>query len=132
MPLDEDDLKSWFERPPVIFSAGTAAIALVIVLIFAVMKTSQDSMAPAESIAPPATSNTSESWTPSSSTTTSYPRPSVQTSEQNLVPPAPPPPVEREPTDEATAEATDTEAPTTPTTIFNPYVTTTPPLAAHV
>jgi hypothetical protein len=56
----------------------------------------------------------------------------VQTSEQNLAPPAPPPPAEREPTDEASAEATDTETPTTPTTIFNPYVTTTPPLAGHV
>ena len=131
MPVDEDDLKTWFERPPVIFSAGTAAIALVLVLIFAVMKTSQDSLAPPDSIAPPATSSTSQSWTPSSSTTTSYTLPSVQTSEQNLAPPAPPP-AGREPTGEAPAEATDSDTPTTWTTIFNPYVTTTPPLAGHV
>jgi len=56
----------------------------------------------------------------------------VQTSEQNLAPPAPPPSAGRTPTDDTSVEATDEDTPTTPTTIFNPYVTTTPPLAGHV
>jgi cytoskeletal protein RodZ len=125
---DEDARQHWHDHRGVVWAAGAAALALVGLLVFAVIRTSGDSSRP-PSFAPPDTSDTSSepsTWT-TSSTTTSYTVPSVQTSEPDV--PATGPPTEAPTADDS---GPDTETTTTSTTIYNPYNTTTPTNAGHV
>lgn len=105
MPHDHDPAQ-WFNRPGTIFAAGAAAVLLVGVLIFAVMRTADDSSAPPDTFVPPTSSTPSSTWTPSTTTTTSYTTPSAQTSDQNLPPAGPP--------------TSDQSGPPTPTTENTP------------
>ncbi len=108
---------SWHERTPVVTAAGVAALVLVGLLIYAVLLMSDGSWGDPE-IGPPPTATfepSSVTGRTTSSTSTSYPRQSVQTSEPTLTPEAPPPPPVDVPAEPAP----------TPTTIYNPYTTTT-------
>ena len=51
MPADDHDPERWFNRPATIFAAGATAVVLVVVLIVAVMRTSDvnhDELRPTE------------------------------------------------------------------------------------
>ncbi len=74
-------------------AGGVAALILIAVLIYAVMRTSESSKAP-ETVSIPSSSATPSTYTTSSTSTTSYSVPSVQTSEFNP-PPAPSTPVDQ-------------------------------------
>ncbi|CAN5717822.1 hypothetical protein BH09ACT7_BH09ACT7_09330 [soil metagenome] len=127
--IDDEDT-GWHNRQPVLWAAGAAAVVLLGLLVFAVIRMSQGSTTtpsrPGEFL--PGYETRSSTRTSLSSTTTTYAVPSVQTSEElpgAAVTSSGPPP---EP-------APDSDSPsTTPTstTIFNPYVTTTQPAAGHV
>ncbi|HEV7421757.1 MAG TPA: hypothetical protein VGO30_18205 [Mycobacterium sp.] len=125
---DEDGRREWHDQPGVMWAAGAAAVALVGLLVFAVVRTAGDSAYPAP-ITPPATSpaTTAGATLKTASATTSYGVPSVQTS-QATAPEVPGPPPEASTEDAPDDSATSS----TPTTIYNPYVTTTPPAAGHV
>jgi hypothetical protein len=128
----DGDKNGWHDNQSVVWAAGVAAVILLGALIFAVVEMSGGSTDPPGPRAPlPSYATTSGSRTSTSSTTsTSYPVPSVQTTE--LLPGAPTAPIAT--TDQPTDQVTDldTPSPTTSTTIFNPYVTTTQPAAGHV
>jgi cytoskeletal protein RodZ len=128
-PVKDDDggRQDWHDRQGVMWAAGAAAVALVGLLVFAVIRASDDSSRP-PNFAPPDTSeSTSEPSTWSTSTTsTSYTVPSVQTSEPDVPGPAP---ATTLPTDDS---GPDTDTSTTSTTTSNPYNTTTPTNAGHV
>jgi cytoskeletal protein RodZ len=130
MPPVKDDggrQQDWHDRQGVMWAAGAAAVALVGLLVFAVIRASDDSSRP-PNFAPPDTSeSTSEPsmWTPSTSST-SYTVPSVQTSEPDVPVPGP---ATTAPTDDS---GPDTDTSTTSTTTTNPYNTTTPTNAGHV
>jgi cytoskeletal protein RodZ len=124
--VTDEDGRGWHDHPGVTWAAGAAAVGLVGLLVFAVLRMS-DGAHPG-GVALPATS--AASTTPAShqrtSTTTTYTVPSVQTSE------ATGPEVTGPPQEASTADAPDDATSTTSTTIYNPYVTTTPPAAGHV
>jgi cytoskeletal protein RodZ len=120
---DEDGRLDWHDHPGVIWAAGVAALALVGLLVYVVIRVSGgSSLLPGD--APPATSYATTSSSTGSSTTTSYTVPSVQTSEDTGAPVTGPPP-------EASTETAPTET-TTSTTIYNPYSSTTPTNAGHI
>jgi cytoskeletal protein RodZ len=124
---DEGGRQDWHDRQGVMWAAGAAALALVGLLVFAVIRASDDSSRP-PNFAPPDTSEaTSEpsTWTTSTSST-SYTVPTVQTSEPDAPAPGPATPA---PTDDS---GPDTDTPATSTTTSNPYNTTTPTNAGHV
>ena len=125
---DEDARQHWHDHRGVVWAAGAAALALVGLLVFAVIRTSGDSSRPPDFMPPDTSDSSSEpsTWT-TSSTTTSYPVPSVQTREPDEAVPG-------APTDGPTTDDSgqDTETTTTSTTIYNPYNTTTPTNAGHV
>jgi hypothetical protein len=106
--------ESWHDNQPLVLASGVAALALVGLLVFAVMRVSDDSVDPSDVSYPDTSANATESSFTTPTSTTSYPAPSVQTSEF-IPPPTPPPP-------DAPSEGAD--QPTTvdtPTTIYNPY-----------
>jgi hypothetical protein len=118
---------NWHDREPVALAAGVAAFALLGLLALAVIRTSHDATNPAPFVAPAVPSDTTTSPTIKILTTTSvYSLPSAQTSEDSGAPvttSSTPPPV----------VPGDSEAPPiVPTTIFNPYATTTQGNAGHV
>jgi hypothetical protein len=125
----DDDKNGWHDNQSVVWAAGAVAVILLGVLIFAVVEMSGGSTnppvpgAPLHSYATMSGSRTSTS----STTTTSYPVPSVQTSELS---PGAPTVTTDQPTDQV--PDLDPPSPTTSTTIFNPYATTTQPAAGHV
>jgi hypothetical protein len=103
-----DDEPKWYDDQSVVVSAGVAALILVALLVYAVIRTSDSSKVP-ETVSVPSSSATPPTYTTSSTSTTSYSVPSVQTSEYNPVVPGPP------------VESSTTPS-TTTTTIF-PYPT---------
>ncbi|MET0701946.1 MAG: hypothetical protein ABWY93_20020 [Mycobacterium sp.] len=126
--IEDDEDTGWHNRPPVLWAAGAAAVALVALLVFAVIRMSQGPTTtppqPGEPLPSYATSRTSSEA--ATTTTTSYPVPSAQTSEDSpgaVTTGGTPPPQD--------ALDPDTSTPTS-TSIFNPYVTTTQPAAGHV
>jgi hypothetical protein len=123
---DEDERLDWHDHPGVIWAAGVAALALVGLLVYAVIRVSGgSSLLPGD--APPAPSYaTTSSTSTGTSTTTSYTVPSVQTSEDTGAPVTGPPP---EASTEDRSGPTET---TTSTTIYNPYSSTTPTNAGHI
>jgi hypothetical protein len=127
---DADDDDRWHNQPTGVWAAGLAAAALLGLLIFAVVQMSGGGSPAPQPGAPLPSYQTSRSTSSGSTTSTStdYPVPSVQTSEESPGAPLP--------GDQTTDQAPDvdgpTSAPSTSTTIFNPYVTTTPPAAGHV
>ncbi len=72
-----------------VWSGGVAALLLVALLIFAVMRTSDSSKVP-ETVPIPTSSATPSTYTTSSTSTTSYTVPRIQTSEENPVNPVTP------------------------------------------
>jgi cytoskeletal protein RodZ len=86
--VPRDDEPNWEEQKPLIWSAAVAALLLVALLVFAVMRTSDSSKVP-ETVPIPTSSATPSTYTTSSTSTTSYSVPSVQTREEN--PPGPGP-----------------------------------------
>ncbi|MCV7225621.1 hypothetical protein [Mycolicibacterium komossense] len=119
----------WHNQQSVVWSAGVAAVVLLGVLIYAVVQMASGPDRPSGP-PPPLPTYQSASKTPestSSSTTTSYPVPSVQTSQDF-------PGAVISPTDQPSTDVPAPDVPTTqtPTTIYNPYVTTTNPAAGHV
>ncbi|MBB5163505.1 hypothetical protein [Mycobacterium sp. AZCC_0083] len=122
---DEDGRLDWHDHPGVIWAAGLAALALVGLLVYAVIRVSGgSSLLPGD--APTATSYATTSSSTGNSTTTSYAVPSVQTSEDTGAPVTGPPP---EASTEDRSGPTET---TTSTTIYNPYSSTTPTNAGHI
>ena len=123
---DEDGRPDWHDQRSLVWAAGVAAAALIGLLVYAVIRVSSgSSLLPGD--APEVTSGaTTPSFTSkTSSTTTSYTVPSVQTSE-DTGPPLIVPSTEENPGSD------DSGSPTTSTTIYNPYGTTTPTNAGHV
>ena len=105
-----------------VWAAGVAALLLVALLVYAVVRVSDESVDRPAVVFPStsvATTPGSGLKTPSSSTSYSVPR---VTTSQETAPPAPPSTTE-EPDDEddEPSESTEEEE----TTIFNPYATTT-------
>lgn len=127
--MDEQKPDSgWHNQASVVWAAGVAAVLLLGVLIFAVVQMSGGSpTSPPEPGAPLPSYATPSSTSGAGTSSTSYAVPSVQTSE-------PSPGMPTATTDQSTEQApdTDTATPSTPTTIYNPYVTTTNPAAGHV
>ncbi|CAN5146181.1 hypothetical protein BH09ACT8_BH09ACT8_08790 [soil metagenome] len=118
----------WHDQAAVVWAAGVAAVLLVGVLIYAVVQTSGGrSTSPPQPGGPLPTYATPSSTSGTSTSSSSYPVPSVQTSELS---PGMPTATTDQPTEQAPDN--DTATPTTPTTIYNPYVTTTNPAAGHV
>ena len=97
-------------------ASGVAALGLVGLLIFAVVRVADNSVDPPHVVYPDTSVAITTSFTTSSSTT-SYTTPSVQTSEFTP-PPAPSPPAP--PPD----DGGPTSTPDTSTTIYNPYAPT--------
>jgi cytoskeletal protein RodZ len=122
---DQDGRQDWHDHPGVIWAAGVAALALVGLLVYAVIRVSGGStLLPGD--APPAASYaTTSSTSTGTSTTTSYTVPSVQTSEDTGAPVTSPP-------DASTEDQSGPTDMTTSTTIYNPYSSTTPTNAGHV
>jgi hypothetical protein len=122
---DEDGRQDWHDHPGVIWAAGVAAVALVGLLVYAVVRVSDgSSLLPGDGPPAPSYASTSSTST-TTSTSTSYPMPSVQTSEDTG------PPVTVPSTEDAPG-SDDSDTTTTSTTIYNPYGTTTPTNAGHV
>jgi cytoskeletal protein RodZ len=86
-----DDEPDWQDQKTVVWSAGVAALILVALLVYGVMRTSDSSKVP-ETVPIPSSSATPSTYTTSSTSTTSYTVPRVQTSEDNPVNPVDPPP----------------------------------------
>lgn len=109
---------NWHDRTPVVTAAGVAALALIGLLIYAVLQMADGGSRGGPEVGPPTATFEPSSVTgrTTSTTSTSYPRQSVQTSEPALTPEAPPPP----PAEDGPSEPVDTT-----TTIYNPYTTTT-------
>ena len=112
------------EHPGAVWAAGAAAVALLAVLVVAVIRMSGPADAPNVEFPTSSRPGTSETRYTTSSSSTSYPVPSVQTSEDG----GGPPPVDAPTTGDPAVD----EPTTTSTTPANPYGTTTPTNAGHV
>ena len=119
---DDDDDPSWHNQKSIVFAAGAAGLVLVGLLVWAVIHTSRGSM-PSDSIPSETSSSGSSVYTTSSTSSTNYSVPMVQTSEDDTDTGAPVSSTPGQPGDAAT---TDT------TTTTNPYGTTTPTNAGHI
>ena len=119
---------SWHDREPVALAAGVAAFALLGLLALAVIRTSEEATDPAPYLSPAGSNGTTTPTSPTIrtlTTTSSYTVPSAQTSEDSGAPVTTPP--------DAPSGGSDVpDAPPPPTTIFNPYATTTQGNAGHV
>jgi cytoskeletal protein RodZ len=107
----------WYDNQGLVVGSGIAALLLVGLLVYAVMRVSDSSVEPPNAVFPDTSAADTTSYT-SSSSTTSYTTPSVQTSELGPAGP-PPPPGDAPPPPDGPADQSD--ASTTPTTIYNPY-----------
>jgi hypothetical protein len=124
--VSPDDDGSWHDQQPVIVAAGVAALVLLAVLVWAVIRTADNSSGPPAPVEfAPSSSDTSSTYTTTSTSTTSYSVPSVQTSQDNPVPTGPP-------ASTAQDDAPSDDETSTSTTITNPYVTTTTSNAGHI
>ena len=103
----------WHDNQSVILASGVGALALVGLLVFAVMRVSDNSVAPPNVGYDTSVAGTTSFTTPSS--TTSYTTPSVQTSEFTPEPAQPP----DAPSNDGPGD--QSEPPAAPTTIYNPY-----------
>ena len=119
MPHDHDP-DHWVNRPATIFAAGAAAVLLIGVLIFAVMRTAGDSSLPPDTFVPPSSSTPSSTYTTSSTTTTTYTTPAPQTSDQNLPSAAPSASGTSEPSTSTTADTPDSGTVTETATLLPP------------
>jgi hypothetical protein len=119
----DDEGWSWHDQRAVMWAAGLAAVALIALLVVAVMRTSESSDAPPVVAPAPSVDTMSGSTYTTSSTSTSYPVPSVLTSEDTGAPVT---------TGGPTTDEPSTDESTTPTSTSNPYGTTTPTNAGHV
>ena len=88
--MAEDDEPDWLDQRPVVMTAGAAALILVALLVYAVIRTSDSSKVP-DTVPIPSSSATPSTYTTSSTSTTSYSVPRVQTSEDNPGAPGPRP-----------------------------------------
>jgi hypothetical protein len=123
--VSRDDDGSWHDQQPVIVAAGVAGVVLLALLVWAVIRTADNSSGPPEPVEFAPSSATSSTYTTSSTSTTSYSLPSVQTSQDN--------PVITGPTQSSSTDnGFDGDATTTSTTAANPYPTTTPTNAGHI
>ena len=122
--MAEDDEPDWYDQSPVVMSAGAAALILVALLVYAVIRTSDSSKVP-DTVPIPSSSATPSTFTTSSTSTTSYSVPRVQTSEDN--PGAPGPPAGRTTTEESDSEDASDEPSTS-----DPYTTATSSSAGHI
>lgn len=128
---DDDERRggeSWHDSQAAVVAGGLAALVLLGLLVYGVMRVSRDSTdRPPEVVYP----TTSVATTPTSGlktpTSTSYPVPSVKTS-QETAPPVTGPPTDAPPDDPGDSGVTED----TPTTIYNPYTTTTTANAGHI
>ena len=123
---DEDGRQDWHDHPGVIWAAGAAAVALVGLLVFAVLRVSDGSSQPGDLPSPDTSAATTSASRKTPSTTTGYTVPSVQTSE------ATGPAVSGPPPEASTEDQSGPTESTTSTTIYNPYNTTTPTNAGHI
>jgi len=121
----DDDEPSWHDQQQVIVAAGVAGLVLLALLVWAVIHTANKSSRPPEPVEFAPSPATSSTYTTSSTPSSSYTVPSVQTSQDNPVVTGPsqstPP-----------AGGPDDDEMTTPTTTSNPYLTTTPTNAGHI
>ena len=108
----------WHDNQSVILASGVGALALVGLLVFAVLRVSDNSVEPPNVVYPDTSVAATTSFTTPSSTT-SYTTPSVQTSEFTPAPAQPP----DSPSNDGPGD--QSEPPTAPTTIYNPYATPT-------
>jgi hypothetical protein len=121
---DDDGRPDWHDQRGLIWAAGVAAVALICLLVYAVIRVSSgSSLLPGGPPSATSFSNMPSTTGKTTSTTTSYTVPSVQTSEDTG------PPVTVPSTEEAPGSDDTT---TTSTTIYNPYGTTTPTNAGHI
>lgn len=125
---DDGPSGSWVDHDDLIWAAGLAALLLVALLVWAVLRMSTD-VAERDGPSSPGIATTTSAGTSSTvrtgSSTTSYPVPRPETSEPAVAPPPPP-------TGSSESAAPQLESPT-PTTIYNPYApTTTVPSAGSV
>jgi hypothetical protein len=112
------------DQQPVIVAAGVAGLILLALLVWAVVRTADNSSGPPEPVEFAPSSATSSTYTTSSTSSTSYTVPSVETSQDN--------PVITGPTQSpSTDDGFDGDV-TTSTTAANPYPTTTPTNAGHI
>ncbi|WP_319458081.1 MULTISPECIES: hypothetical protein [unclassified Mycobacterium] len=131
---DDDERRSgesWHDSQAAVVAGGLAALVLLGLLLYGVMRVARDSTDRPPQVVYP---STSVATTPASRlktpTSTSYPMPSVQTSQETT------PPVTGPPTDSPSEDPGDSGdsgvTQDTPTTIYNPYTTTTTANAGHI
>lgn len=125
--MTEDDRwpEDWHNSRPVAIAGGIAAVVLIGILIYAVMSVSDGSVdRPTAPLYATTSSATTSATLRTPTSSTSYPRNSVQTSE------AGPPPAEAPPADETPSpdETTDEDEPSS----TDPYATTTPERAGSI
>jgi hypothetical protein len=117
----DDDAWAWREHQGAVWAAGVAAVLLLAVLVFAVIRTSTDAVRPGGVTTPAGSSSDSTATSPTTAwPTTSYTLPNVQTSQADVLPPAGVPPApsdDREPDGEL--------PPSSETTSVDPYAPST-------
>ncbi|MBJ7383590.1 MAG: hypothetical protein JHC55_03745 [Mycolicibacterium sp.] len=111
---DTDDAWAWREHQGAVWAAGVAAVLLLAVLVFAVVRTSTDAVRPGGVTTPAGSSSDRTATSPTTaSPTTSYTMPNVQTSQADVLPPAgvpAPPSTDRAPDGEVSPPAETTSA----------------------
>lgn len=120
--------ENWHDNQAAVVTAGLAALVLLGLLVYGVMRVSRDSTDRPPQVVYP---STSVATTPASGlktpTSTSYRVPSVQTSQETG------PPVTGPPADSPSGDSGDSGiTQDTPSTIYNPYTTTTSANAGHI
>jgi hypothetical protein len=108
----------WHESPATVFAGGVAALVLLGLLGYGVMRVSRDSVDPPAVVFPSTSVATTPGSTVKTPTSTSYLVPSVQTSQATAPPVTAPPP--EPPSGDSGGGVVTTD---TPTTIYNPYAT---------
>jgi hypothetical protein len=118
---DTDDAWAWREHRGAVWAAGVAAVLLLAVLVYAVVRTSTDAVRPGGVTTPASSSSDTTATSPvTASPTTSYTIPRVQTSQADVLPPVvvpSAPPIDPEPDGEV--------SPPAETTSVDPYAPST-------
>jgi cytoskeletal protein RodZ len=122
--------ENWHDSQAVVLAAGLAALILLGLLVYGVIRVSRDSVNPPADVFPSTSAATTPSSGRKSPTSTRYTVPSVQTSQAN-VPPISGSPTES-PSDDPGGSGDAEVTRDTPTTTYNPYPTTTPTNAGHI